>query len=96
MILLLSYKVRIQQSNLAQSHVQHLHFEDKFVVGLGQVGLVRLSDVPLHTSTAQLGATSWHSNLLFFSNPHSTLFLSIDNFPSKPVLLATLVIGHEY
>jgi hypothetical protein len=47
---------------------------------LGEVGLVRLSDIPLHASTAQLGATSWQSNLLFFSNPHSTVFLSIDEF----------------
>jgi hypothetical protein len=79
MILLLNYKVSFQQFNIAQLHVQHFQFEDKFVVGLGQVGLVRLSDVPLHASTAQLGATSSP----FFSNPHSTVFLSIDEFPCQ-------------
>lgn len=77
-MLLLKYKVSLQQFNIAQLHVQHFHFDDKF--GLGQVGLVRLSDVPLHASTAQLGATSWQSNLLSFPNPHSTVFLSIDEF----------------
>jgi hypothetical protein len=93
MILLLNYKVSFQQFNIAQLHVQHFQFEDKFVVGLGQVGLVRLSDVPLHASTAQLGATS--SPFLLKPTFHG---VPVDRWISLSMLalLATLIIGHEY
>lgn len=42
-----------------------LPLRDKFVVGLGQVGLARLSDVPLHASTNRLARR--HSSPISFS-----------------------------
>ncbi len=88
---------RLVSANNPTLHITRAIFplRDKFVVGLGYVGLARLSDVPLHTSTNRLARR--HCSPISFSLRTHIPRCSCRSmcFCVNAALLAALIIGHE-